>query len=246
MSPSFLLLLALTILGTAFLSGIFGMAGGLILIGILLVLLPLPEAMALHAVTQIASNAWRGLLWWRHVKWHAAASFLLGSAVVFATWSVWRFVPDKPVALILLGLSPFLVRILPTHLKPNPERLDHGLIYGGASMALMLLSGVSGPLIDSYFLGGKLDRRQIIATKAVCQIVSHAAKLVYFGSLIEQAAQISPLMMVLAIVATLAGTAMARPILEQLSEADYRKWANRIVAAVGSVFLVQGIHLLLA
>lgn len=246
MSPSLLLMLSLTILGTAFLSGIFGMAGGLILIGVLLVLLPLPEAMALHAVTQIASNAWRGLLWWRHVRWRAAASFLLGSAVVFAAWSVLRFVPDKPIALILLGLSPFLVRLLPTDLKPNPERLGHGLIYGGASMALMLLSGVSGPLIDSYFLGGNLDRRQIIATKAVCQIVSHTAKLVFFGSLIEQAAQISPIIAALAIVATLAGTAMARPILERLSEAEYRKWANRIVAAVGSVFLAQGLHLLLA
>jgi uncharacterized protein len=246
MSPSLLLLLSATILGTAFLSGIFGMAGGLILIGVLLVLLPLPEAMALHAVTQIASNAWRGLLWWRHVRWRAAASFLLGSAVVFAACSMWRFVPDKPVAFILLGLSPFLVRLLPADLKPNPERLGHGLIYGGASMALMLLSGVSGPLIDSYFLGGNLDRRQIIATKAVCQIVSHAAKLVYFGSLVEQAAQISPIMAALAIAATLAGTAMARPILERLSEAEYRKWANRIVAAVGSVFLAQGIHLLWA
>jgi uncharacterized membrane protein YfcA len=43
---------------TAFLSGIFGMAGGLILIGILLVLLPLPEVMALHTVTQMASNGY--------------------------------------------------------------------------------------------------------------------------------------------------------------------------------------------
>jgi hypothetical protein len=52
-------------------------------------------------------------------------------------------------------------------------------------------------------------------------------------------------MAALAIAATLVGTAMARPILERLSEAEYRKWANRIVAAVGSVFLTQGIHLLL-
>lgn len=53
-------------------------------------------------------------------------------------------------------------------------------------------------------------------------------------------------MVALAIVATLAGTAMARPILERPSEAEYRKSVNRIGAAVGSVFLAQGIHLLLA
>jgi hypothetical protein len=34
-------------------------------------------------------------------------------------------------------------------------------------MTLMLLTGVTGPLIDQYFLGGRYDRREIVATKAV-------------------------------------------------------------------------------
>ena len=59
--------LGLLMIGTAFLSGIFGMAGGLILIGVLLFVFPLPTAMVLHAVTQMASNGWRALLWWRHI-----------------------------------------------------------------------------------------------------------------------------------------------------------------------------------
>ena len=56
-------------------------------------------------------------------------------------------------------------------------------------MTLILLTGVAGPLIDQFFLGGKLDRREIVATKAICQIFGHAAKLVYFGALIDQAAR---------------------------------------------------------
>ena len=56
--PILLLVWAVTI-ATTTLSGVFGMAGGLLLVGVLLLLLPLPAAMALHAVTQIASNAWR-------------------------------------------------------------------------------------------------------------------------------------------------------------------------------------------
>src|SRR3954454_20225446 len=51
--------LGLLMVGTAFLSGLFGMAGGLILIGVLLTLMPLPTAMVLHAITQMASNGWR-------------------------------------------------------------------------------------------------------------------------------------------------------------------------------------------
>ena len=54
---------------TAFLSGLFGMAGGLILIGVLLAFMPLPTAMVLHAITQMASNGWRALLWRAHIRW---------------------------------------------------------------------------------------------------------------------------------------------------------------------------------
>jgi uncharacterized protein len=80
MSPFLISLLCLAMVGTAFLSGIFGMAGGMILIGVLLALLPVPEAMMLHGVTQMASNGWRALLWWRYVRWSAVASYILGCA----------------------------------------------------------------------------------------------------------------------------------------------------------------------
>src|SRR5258706_5827949 len=63
MTPLMIAALGLLMVATAFLSGLFGMAGGLILIGVLLAILPLPSAMVLHAVTQMASNGWRAFLW---------------------------------------------------------------------------------------------------------------------------------------------------------------------------------------
>ena len=46
---------------TSFISGIFGMAGGMLLIGFLLMILPVPVAMVFHGVIQIAANGWRVL-----------------------------------------------------------------------------------------------------------------------------------------------------------------------------------------
>src|SRR5882724_3202948 len=97
-----ILVVCATMLGTAFLSGIFGMAGGMILIGVLLALLPLPEAMALHAVTQMASNGWRAALWLRHVRWVAVGAYVAGAAVALVLWSFTRYVPGKAEALLLL------------------------------------------------------------------------------------------------------------------------------------------------
>ena len=62
--PTVLLIaiLAVSSLVTSFISGILGMAGGMILMGILLAVVPLPQAMMLHGITQLASNGWRAVL----------------------------------------------------------------------------------------------------------------------------------------------------------------------------------------
>src|SRR5262249_27808882 len=137
MAPLMIAALGALMVATAFLSGIFGMAGGLILIGVLLVLLPLPDAMMLHGVTQMASNGWRSLLWFKHVRWSAMWMYLLGCAVALAMWSLCRYVPSKAMALLLLGGTPFLVRLMPAQYKPDPQSLGQGLIYGFICMSLL-------------------------------------------------------------------------------------------------------------
>jgi uncharacterized membrane protein YfcA len=236
--------LCAVMLGTSFLSGIFGMAGGLVLVGVLLAMMPLPDAMALHAVTQAASNGWRGLLWWRHVHWRAAANFLAGGALAMGVWSFSQYVPDKAVALLMLGGTPFLARMVPASLRPQPGRLSHGMAYGGISMSLMLLTGVSGPLLDTFFLGGGMERRQIVATKAVCQTVSHTAKYVYFSAIAAVTGTVDPLLGVLAVAMSMLGTSLARKFLEAMTDAQYRLWANRIITVIASYYLIQGSILL--
>ena len=245
MTPFVVSALCLAMVATAFLSGIFGMAGGMILVGILLALLPVPDAMMLHGITQLASNGWRGMLWLRHVRWSAVASYVLGGAVALLLWSSWRYVPDTAVALLMLGLTPFLVRLAPASYRPNPESVRQGAIYGAACVALILLTGVAGPLIDTFFLSGKLDRRQIVATKATCQVFGHAAKLLYFGALIDQTASVDPLVAVLAVICSMIGTSLAAKVLKVMTDQQFRAWANRIITAICGYYVVHGTFLVL-
>jgi uncharacterized membrane protein YfcA len=239
MTPLVVSVLCAAMIATAFLSGIFGMAGGMILIGILLALLSVPDAMMLHGVTQFASNGWRALLWWRHVRWSAVASYMLGAGAALLAWSFWRYVPDKAVALLMLGLTPFLARLAPASWRPNPDSLRQGALYGAACMTLILLTGVAGPLIDTFFLGGRLDRREIVASKAMCQVFGHAAKLVYFGAVIDQAASLDPLVAILAIVSSMVGTTLAAKVLLAMSDTQYRVWANRIITAIAGYYVAH-------
>ena len=244
MSALLIASLSLIIVATSFLSGIFGMAGGMILMGILIVIMPLPAAMVLHAVTQMASNGWRALLWWRHIRWQPVSLFLLGSVLALGAWSLTRYVPSKPLALIFLGLTPALLW-LPASLKPNPDSGVQATLDGLVSMMLMLMAGVSGPLIDSYFLGGKLDRREIVASKSACQVVNHGLKLAYFGGIIADAASLDPAFVACAIVAAMLGTTLAKRVLLALSDAQFRAWATRLIVAIGGYYVIHGTYLLL-
>lgn len=238
-----ILLLGSLMVATAFLSGLFGMAGGMILIGVLLALLPVPAAMVLHAVTQMASNGWRAVLWRRHVVWRTVAAYVCGCAIAFAVWSVWRYVPSKPVTYVFLGLTPFAARLIPIERRPDPEKPLHGVACGLSCMTLMLLTGVAGPLIDTFFLGGRMDRRQLIATKAVCQVVGHGVKLVYFGGIVAGAASIDPLLAAMAIAASMLGTTLSRRFLEMMTDAQFRIWAGRLLTVMASYYLVYGVYL---
>ena len=244
MSPLLVAFVCLVMVATSFLSGIFGMAGGMVLVGVLLAILPLPTAMALHAITQMASNGWRALLWRQHVQWRIVLAYMLGCAVAVLAWSFWRYVPSKALALVGLGLLPLAARMMPEGRRARPESFLHGVGHGILCMMLMLLTGVAGPVLDQFFLGGRLDRREIIATKGICQLFGHGLKLLYFGALIDQAATIDPVLAGLAILASMVGTGLSKRVLEAMSDVTYRVWAERIILGISLYYVAHGTYLL--
>jgi uncharacterized membrane protein YfcA len=245
LTPIIIAELGLLMVATAFLSGLFGMAGGLILIGVLLTLMPLPAAMVLHAITQMASNGWRALLWRAHIRWRPVAVYLIGCALALAVWSITRYVPDKPVALLMLGLTPFMARMMPAGIKPNPDSLWQGTFYGSVCMGLMLMTGVSGPLLDTFFLGGDFGRREKVATKAICQVVSHFTKLIYFGGIIDQSASLDPVLAAVAVAASMLGTTLARRFLEAMSDQQFVRWSMHLITVIACYYIAYGSWLLL-
>jgi uncharacterized membrane protein YfcA len=236
--------LSLLMIGTALLSGVFGMAGGLILIGVLLMIMPLPTAMVLHAVTQMASNGWRAVLWWRHIVWKIMVVSVAGNLVAVALWSITLYVPDKAIALVMLGLSPFIVRAIPEKILPRTFGPTQVAGTGLVSMMLMLVTGVTGPLLDTMFLRSPLQRKEIIATKAACQLFSHSFKLVYFGALIDQAGEVEPWFLAIAVASSMIGTSCGKFLLERLSDGQFRTWSNRLITALASYYVGYGLVLL--
>ena len=162
-----------TVLFTSFLSGIFGMAGGMILLGVLLALLDVAPAMVLFGVTQLASNGWRAWLWRASIRWPIVGGYAVGSVAMFALMKLIAFLPDKAVIFLGLGLMPFVVDRLPRALQPDITRRFAPAICGAVIMVLQLLAGAAGNVLDVFFQQSPLDRKTIVATKAATQVLAH-------------------------------------------------------------------------
>ena len=249
--PSTLVFLAIafTVLVTSFISGILGMAGGMILMGVLLALLPLPAAMMLHGVTQMASNGWRAVLWRRSVEWRVFRGYALGAGTALLAFLVVQLIVSKPVAYILLGLTPFVSYMLPARLTLNVDSRGHAFACGSVCMALQLVAGVAGPLLDAFFVRSAMDRRSVVATKAMSQTLGHLIKIVYFGGLsllaTGSATALSPWLLAVCVVTAFSGTSLSKRVLEGMSDANFRAWTKWTVLAMGVVYLATGAAMML-
>ncbi len=246
-TPVTLAILVPAIIGTSFLSGIFGMAGGMVLMGVLLAIMPVSAAMVLHGVTQMASNGWRAWLWRRHIKWPIFFPYMVGSLLAAVAFALVSFVPSKAAALLVLGLTPVVGMYLPASLRLNVARRAHAVLGGAVCTGLMLTAGVSGPILDVFFVQAGLDRRGIVSTKAAVQTFSHFLKLVYFGTaLVMSGGGLSPWVMAMAVLLAVIGTNLSRRLLERMTDVQFIAWSRRIIVAIAAVYLAQGSWLLVS
>ena len=237
--------LATAVLATSFLSGIFGMAGGIILLGVLLVIMPLAPAMVLHGITQLASNAWRAWIWRAAIRWDIVCSYALGALVAAAAFTAMRFTPSKPVTLIAIGLISFIGLWLPGRLAPDITRRWHSFGCGAICTALHLVAGISGPILDVSFVRTTLGRRETVATKAAVQALGHLLKAVYFGQLLLASGDtVAPTALALAVLLAVIGTQLSRGVLDAISDAQFRRWSRGLILGIAAASLVQGVYLL--
>ncbi len=241
-----LAILAVSSLVTSFISGILGMAGGMILMGVLLALMPLPAAMMLHGITQLAANGWRAVLLRAEVDWRVFRGYVVGALAALLLFTLVRLVVSKPVALIAMGLTPFATMWLPEGLHLNAQRRGQAFLCGVLCAAVSLTAGVSGPILDVFFVRTGMRRHAVVATKALTQSFTHILKIFYFGAVISlQGGNVRPWLAAMMVVLALVGTSLSRSVLERMNDVSFRRWTRWTVLTLGAIYLANGLRLVL-
>jgi uncharacterized protein len=249
MTASVIAVILAATLVTAAISGVFGMAGGLLLMGVLAAFTPVATAMVMHGFIQIISNFSRAAFLWKHISWALVGRYALGigGALLVIALINWR--PDQPQVFLMLGATAMLVWIPKKWVDIDVNRPFQAEVCGFLVQTLNTIAGVAGPLLDLFFVKTDLPRQAVVATKATTQVMAHAVKIGFWGwPLLEilnsaQAADahVPPLWMFAAVIPlSLLGTWAGGLVLEKMTDANFREWTKWIVTATGVVYLVRG------
>ncbi len=240
--------LIVTAFFTALLSGIFGMAGGLVLMGALALIMPVSAAFVTHGILQLVANGWRAVLHRQHIAWSVLGSFLVAAVIAAGLVAVLTIVPSKPVLFLLLGLVPFTVWVPKAWLNLDAAKPLHALVFGTLTSVLNLTAGVAGPLLDILFVRTGLTRHQIVATKTAIQSLNHVAKIAVFGAvLLSRQSGVLPAWWVfaIAVLASMLGTAVGGHVLDRMSDVGFKRWTAWIVTGIGLLYLIKAAQLTL-
>lgn len=230
---------------TSMLSGIFGMAGGLVLLGILLLMLPVGTAIAVQGAIQIVANGSRAWFSRAYIDWRVLAIMTLGLLVAGALLFTIRYVPDLATVCIVIGILPVLLWIPQSWLALDASKPHHAFICGFLGGGVNLGVGVAGPTIDMFFIRTPMDRRAIIATKAAAQVVNHTAKIIFYWQSTAVLTGFEWGWVAVAAPFAILGTSAGHWVLQRLTDANFKSWTRLLVTAVGIYYLLRGISLLI-
>ncbi|HEV7346418.1 MAG TPA: TSUP family transporter [Devosia sp.] len=237
--------LVVAVFATSMLSGIFGMAGGLVLLGILLLLLPIGSAIALQGAIQIIANGSRAWMSRAYIDWRVLGIMALGLLAAAIFLFAVRYTPDLATVCITVGLLPVLLWIPQSWLALDASKPHHAFICGLLGGGVNLAVGVAGPAIDMFFIRTPMDRRTIIATKAAAQVLNHAGKVAFYWNAAAVLGGLEWGAVVVVAPFAILGTSAGYWVLQRLSDMHFKQWTRLLVTAIGIFYLGRGLTLLI-
>lgn len=237
--PGAAVLLLVVSLLTSATTAAFGLGGGLVMLAVLGLYLPIAVLIPVHGLVQLGSNVGRVLVQWRKVAWWAVWPFLAGSVLGALIGA--RFVVALPEAMLQIALGLFILVL--TYLPlPRVGRMGRtGFAGFGVFMTVLsMFFGATGPVNAGVFAQTFDDRETMVGTMAATTAIQHGLKGLAFFSLGVAFGPYVPL--TLAMIATgFLGTMLGTRVLKRLDETWFRRILKAVLTLLALDFLRRGL-----
>jgi len=243
MTETELLILAISALATSTISGVAGMGGGVILLGVLLLFMTPLEAIPVHGAIQIASNSSRAIALRSHIH-KAVVGYHL---VLLLPASMLGLVAASALPVnagrAFIGVFALVATWRPAWITPQFERplpprtfIGVGAIQGFINIPL----GATGPLVTPFFRASVSGREAFVASFAAAQTAGHIAKFGVFAgdgfAYTDYAGSIA-----VGVVAVVVGSVIGTRILGRVSERHFRYVFRFALTAISIRLIAQAV-----
>lgn len=225
---------------TSALTAAFGVGGGIAMLTLMGLFVPVAALIPVHGAVQLGSNTGRAWHQRANVRMDVAAPFIAGSVIGAIIGAL--VVVQLPDDVLKLVLGTFVVAITWTRV-PGIEKLTRvGLAVASVVVALAgMIVGATGPLVSVLFAQFFAnDRRALVATHAAGMTAQHGLKIIVFGLAGFAFWEWLPLIAAMVFSGYL-GTVYGTRLLERMPEKSFRRWFKIAITVLALDLVRRGI-----
>jgi uncharacterized membrane protein YfcA len=215
----------------AFVAVYTGAAGGVILLAVMAMVLPISVVVPVHTVVMLGTGAARTIAMWRHVMRGTLAPFVIGAAIGAAAGA--KVFITLPIAWLqgILGAFILLVTWVPRLGRVGAPR-GRFAVLGFATTFLGVFVSATGTLLAPFVASAAKDRYVHAATLGALMTIAHIAKLAAFGFIGVAIGSFAPLMAAM-IAAGALGNWLGERALHHVPEQRFRLILQLVLTALG-------------
>jgi uncharacterized membrane protein YfcA len=224
-------------------SGVVGTGATVILLPVLVIVFGPREAVPIMAVVALMSNFAKITAWWRFIDWRAAGAYALGGVPAAALGA--RTLLALPENTVETALGIFFLVMIPGRRWLAARNITLG--YGGmflSGIVIGFLTGIvvsTGPLSVPAFAAYGLVKGAFIATEAAGSLALYISKALTFQAFGALPTDIAIKGLITGS-SVMAGTYLARLIVERLSVTAFQYLLDIVMAVSGLALLWQALR----
>jgi uncharacterized membrane protein YfcA len=243
--PAFAAVMVVASAFTSALTGAFGLGGGIALLGLMSLGLPVPALIPVHGVAQLGSNLGRAIVQRRHIEWRTFVGYSAGSAVGAVVGGL--VVVSLPEPLLKIGLACFILWATFGRKPSLGVRGSDALMVAGGAMSSFasMFFGATGPIAMAFLAARGLVKHGLVATHAATMVMQHGFKIGAFGALGFAFAPWLPLLAAI-VAAGFVGTLVGARLLDEMPDRWFTLGFRVVMTALGLHLLWQGLSTLAA
>lgn len=225
---------------TSFLTAAAGIGGGIVLIAVMAVLMPVQALIPVHGLVQIGSNAGRAAIMLGGVQWRVILLFCLGSLIGAALGGATAV--RLPPAVLNIGLACFILWSVWGPSVAPPGRFK--VVFTGVfSSFLTMFFGATGSFVSAMVKTMKLGRLEHVATHSACMVAQHTIKVLAFGLLGFNYGPYAGLIVAM-IASGFIGTLLGKHVLVKMKDATFHRALSVLLSLLALRLLYEGLSLL--